>query len=196
MKLIKTGGHRLFEQDAETAATVAAMLHDLERNGMDAVRRYSQKFDDWNPACFRLDANQIEQATTEVPRQAIEDTDYCQQNVRTFAEAQLKTMLPLEINIRPGVVLGHRHIPINAVGSYIPGGRYPMFGSAQMSIIPAKVAGVKAVAACTPPVKGDGAYPATIHAMKAAGADRVFVLGGVPALAMMAFGLGGVEPVD
>src|SRR5690242_16675514 len=108
MKLIKEGGHRLFEQDAETAATVSAMLLDLEKNGMDAVRKYSQKFDDWNPASFRLGAKQIEQAIAEVPRQAIEDTDYCQQNVRTFAEAQLATMLPLEVNIRPGVTLGHR----------------------------------------------------------------------------------------
>ena len=105
-------------------------------------------------------------------------------------------MQPLEVEIRPGVVLGHKHIPVNRVGSYIPGGRYPMFGSAQMSIIPAKVAGVKIVVACTPPVKGEGFYPATINAMKAAGADRIFVLGGVPAMAMMAFGLGGVEPVD
>lgn len=196
MRLIKTGGHRLFEQDAETAATVSAMLHDLEKNGMDAVRRYSQKFDDWNPGSFRLETNQIDQAIAEVPRQAIEDTDYCQQNVRTFAEAQLKTMLPLEIDIRPGVVLGHRHIPINAVGSYIPGGRYPMFGSAQMSIIPAKVAGVRHVTACTPPVRGKGYYPATINAIQKAGADAIYILGGVPALALMAFGLDGAPPVD
>jgi len=105
-------------------------------------------------------------------------------------------MHPLEVEIRPGVVLGHKHIPVNRVGSYIPGGRYPMFGSAQMSIIPAKVAGVSSVVACTPPVKGEGFYPATIHAMHAAGADRIFVVGGVPAMAMMAFGLGDIEPVD
>src|SRR5438309_6959579 len=105
-------------------------------------------------------------------------------------------MLPLEMNIRPGVTLGHKHIPVGSVGSYIPGGRYPMFGSAQMSIIPAKVAGVKTVIACTPPVKGSGYYPATINAMKCAGADRIFVLGGVPAMALMAFGMGEVEPVD
>jgi sulfopropanediol 3-dehydrogenase len=126
----------------------------------------------------------------------VEDTDYCQQNVRRFAQAQLQTMQPLEIEIRPGVILGHKHIPVNGVGSYIPGGRYPMFGSAQMSIIPAKVAGVETVVACTPPVKGEGYFPATINAMKKAGADRIFILGGVPALAMMAFGLGGVKPVD
>lgn len=196
MKQMKAGGHRLFEQDAETAATVSAMLLDLEKSGMDAVRKYSQKFDEWNPASFRLNASQIEQAIAEVPPQAIEDTDYCQHNVRTFAEAQLRTMLPLEISIRPGVTLGHRHIPMNAVGSYIPGGRYPMFGSAQMSIIPAKVAGVPHVAACTPPVRGKGYYPATINAIQKAGADTIYIVGGVPALALMAFGLDGAPPVD
>jgi sulfopropanediol 3-dehydrogenase len=183
MKVIKAGGHRLFEHDVETAATVSAMLLDLEKNGMDAVRKYSHKFDSWNPESFQLDSAEIERAINEVPEVAIEDTDYCQQNVRVFAEAQLKTLLPLEVNIRPGVTLGHRHIPVNSVGSYIPGGRYPMFGSAQMSIIPAKVAGVKHVTACTPPVRGKGYFPATINAIQKAGADSIYILGGVPALA-------------
>jgi sulfopropanediol 3-dehydrogenase len=196
MKVIKAGGHRLFEHDVETAATVSAMLLDLEKNGMDAVRKYSQKFDDWNPNSFKLDPAQIDRAIAEVPQVAIEDTDYCQQNVRVFAEAQLKTLLPLEVNIRPGVTLGHRHIPVNTVGSYIPGGRYPMFGSAQMSIIPAKVAGVRHVTACTPPVRGKGYFPATINAIQKAGADSVYILGGVPALALMAFGLDGVPSAD
>lgn len=196
MKVMKQGGHRLFENDPETARVVSEMLLTLERGGMDAVRRYSREFDAWDPESFELDDRQIGAIRAGLPDQLVRDTEYCQGNVRRFAAAQLETMRPLEVEIRPGVVLGHRHIPVGAVGSYVPGGRYPMFGSAQMSIIPAKVAGVKTVAACTPPVRGDGAYPATIHAMKAAGADRVFVLGGVPALAMLAFGLGGVEPVD
>lgn len=196
MKIIKNGGHRLFENDPETAATVTKMLLELEKEGMDAVRRYSRQFDEWDPKSFHLDAKQIEEAIAQVPRQAIEDTDYCQGNVRRFAEAQRETMLPLEVEIRPGVILGHRHIPVNAVGSYIPGGRYPMFGSAQMSIIPARVAGVKRIIACTPPVKGQGYYPATINAIQKAGADHIYILGGVPALALMAFGLDGMEPVD
>jgi len=116
--------------------------------------------------------------------------------VRSFAQAQKETLLPLEVETRPGVILGHKHIPVNRVGSYIPGGRYPMFGSAQMSIIPAKVAGVKSIVACTPPVKGAGYYPATINAMHKAGADRLFIIGGVPAMALMAFGMGVVEPAD
>jgi sulfopropanediol 3-dehydrogenase len=196
MKIIKQGGHRLFESDPQTAKVVSEMLLDLERHGMDAVRKYSRQFDDWDPATFELTPEQLRQATEALPRQVIDDTAFCQGNVRAFAQAQLKTLQPLEVEIRPGVVLGHKHIPVNRVGSYIPGGRYPMFGSAQMSIIPAKVAGVKSVVACTPPVKGEGFYPATVHAMHAAGADRVFILGGVPAMAMMAFGMGGVEPVD
>jgi sulfopropanediol 3-dehydrogenase len=196
MKIVKNGGHRLFEDDAETANAVSDMLVDLERNGMDAVRKYSRKFDDYDPASFELSAAEIASAVAALDPQAIHDTAYCQANVRAFAQAQMGTLLPLEVETRPGVILGHKHIPVNAVGSYIPGGRYPMFGSAQMSIIPAKVAGVKAVTACTPPIKGEGFYPATINAIHAAGADRVFVLGGVPALAMMVFGMGVIDPVD
>jgi sulfopropanediol 3-dehydrogenase len=196
MKIIKQGKQRLFESDRETAAVVSQMLLDLERNGMDAVRRYSRQFDDWDPPSFELTAVKIDEAIARLPEQAVRDTDYCQSNVRRFAEAQLQTLLPLEVELRPGVILGHKHIPVNSVGSYIPGGRYPMFGSAQMSIIPARVAGVKRIVACTPPVKGQGWYPATINAIHKAGADRIFIVGGVPAMALMAFGLGGVEPVD
>ena len=196
MKLIKTGAHRLFENDPETSKVVSEMLLDLEKNGMDAVRKYSLKFDDWKPESFELADRQINEAIAKLDEQVIRDTEYCQNNVRKFAQYQLKTLLPLEVEMAPGIVLGHKHIPVNTVGSYIPGGRYPMFGSAQMSIIPAKVAGVKKVVACTPPVKGQGYYPATINAMKKAGADRIFIIGGVPAFAMMAFGMGQVEPAD
>ncbi len=255
MKTLKSGGHTLLQQDSETTRIVAEMLRDIEQGGMDAVRRYSKRFDDWNPPSFELGRLEIEQAVAKLSEEAIRDTAYCQENVRRFAEAQFATLLPLEVEVRPGVILGHRHIAVNSVGCYVPGGRYPMFGSAQMSIIPAKVAGVKSVVACTPPVKGQGnpppsleggrsnpppsqgggrgrvgaggepnplptlslegrgvganpppsqgggggrvgAYPATINAMAKAGADRIFVLGGVQAMAMMAFGLGEVEPVD
>lgn len=196
MKIFKNGGHRLFESDPETSRVVSEMLLDLEKNGMDAVRKYSERFDNWNPESFELSEKEISEAISRLDRHIIEDTDFCQENVRSFAEAQLKTLLPLEIETRKGVILGHKHIPVKSVGSYIPGGRYPMFGSAQMSIIPAKVAGVKNIFAFTPPVKGIGYYPATVNAMKKAGADRIFILGGVPAFAMMAFGMGVIEPVD
>lgn len=196
MKTIKSGKHRLFESDRETAATVSEMLLNLEKNGMDAVRTYSRQFDAWDPPSFELSAKQIDEAISRLSDQAIADTDFCQANVRLFAKAQLRTMLPLEAEVRPGVILGHRHIPVNSVGSYIPGGRYPMFGSAQMSIIPARVAGVEKIVACTPPVKGSGYFPATINAIHKAGANRIFILGGVPAMALMAFGLDGVDAVD
>jgi sulfopropanediol 3-dehydrogenase len=196
MKVVKEGGHRLFEEDQETTQYVREMLDDLRKNGMDAVRKYSQKFDDWNPARFELTHQQIRDAIAKCDEQLVKDTEYCQSNVRAFAKAQLATLQPLEVEISPGIILGHKHIPINRVGSYVPGGRYPMFGSAQMSIIPAKVAGVETVVGCTPPVKGEGYFPATINAMKKAGADRIFIVGGVPAFALMAFGMNEVEPVD
>lgn len=196
MKVIKEGGHRLFETDPETVRYVADMLDALRRRGMDAVREFSTRFDEWSPKSFELSAKQIEEAVGQCSEQLRRDTDFCQGNVRRFAEAQMKTLRPLEVESRPGVWLGHKHIPVRCVGSYVPGGRYPMFGSAQMSIIPAKVAGVKTVVGCTPPVKGSGYYPATINAMKQAGADRIFVVGGVPAMALMAFGMGEVDPAD
>jgi len=196
MKVLKRGGRQLFQRDLETTRVVSEMLLDLERNGMQAVRRYSRQFDDWDPPDFELSATQIQEAIDSLDPQVIADTAFCQANVRRFAQAQLATMSPLEVETAPGVILGHRHIPVRAVGSYIPGGRYPMFGSAQMSIIPARVAGVDRVYACTPPVRGGGYYAATVNAMHAAGADRIFILGGVQALAMLAFGMGVVEPVD
>ena len=196
MKILKPGSHRLFEHDFETAQTVSQMLIELEKNGMDAVRKYSRQFDDWEPATFRLSKKEVDDAIAQVPEQVIADTEYCQSNVRDFARAQRATMHELEVETRPGVILGHRHIPVGSVGCYVPGGRYPMFGSAQMSIIPARVAGVKDIAACTPPVKGKGFYPPTINAIQKAGADLIYILGGVPALALMTFGLDGVPPVD
>lgn len=196
MKLIKEGGHRLFETDPETAKYVSEMLQHLRARGMAAVREFSEQFDGWSPTSFELSASQIEEAVAQCSDQLLRDTEFCQDNVRRFAKAQLGTLTALEVESRPGVWLGHRHIPVRCVGSYVPGGRYPMFGSAQMSIIPAKVAGVRTVVACTPPTKGGGYYPATINAMKKAGADRIFVIGGVPAMALMAFGMGVVEPAD
>lgn len=196
MKIIKAGDHRTFERDEETASIVSNMLLDLEKQGLDAVRKYSTQFDNWNPPSFELTAKEIDEAIEKCDQQLIDDTAFCQNNVRLFAEAQLKTLHDLEIETLPGVILGHKNIPVSAVGSYIPGGVYPMFGSAQMSIIPAKVAKVENVIACTPPVKGEGYYPATINAIHKAGADRIFIVGGVQAFALMAFGMGVVPPVD
>ncbi len=196
MIVIKEGGHRVFEHDEETSKVVSALLLDLEKNGIDAVRSYSKKFDNSSPPSFELTPKQIAEASAKCDEQLRRDTLFCQNNVRNFAKAQLATMHNLEVETYPGVFLGHKHIPVHSVGSYIPGGVYPMFGSAQMSIIPAKVAGVESVIACTPPTRDGSYYPATIHAIKEAGADRIFVLGGVQAFALMAFGMGIVEPVS
>ena len=195
MRIFKEGGHRLFESDPQTVAAVGEMLLDLEKNGMDAVRKYSERFDGWNPKSFELSEAETAEAAAKVPEQIRRDTEYSQANVRKFAQAQMEMFRDIEIEVRPGAVLGHKNIPVRSVCSYIPGGRYPLFGSAQMSIIPPKVAGVRNVYAFTPPVKGGGYYPATVNAMKTAGADRIFILGGVPALAMAAFGMegGGID---
>ena len=196
MIVIKEGGHRVFEHDEETSKVVSALLLDLEKNGIDAVRSYSKKFDNWSPPSFELTPKQIAEASAKCDEQLMRDTLFFQNNVRNFAKAQLATMHNLEVETYPGVFLGHKHIPVHSVGSYIPGGVYPMFGSAQMSIIPAKVAGVESVIACTPPTRDGSYYPATIHAIKEAGADRIFVLGGVQAFALTAFGMVIVDPVS
>ncbi len=196
MQTLKTGTRQIMSRDVDTASVVSEMLSEIERDKMDAVRRYSQRFDNWNPPNFELSRVQVEEAIARVPPQVIADTDVCQGRVRKFAQAQLETLRPLQVEMEPGIVLGHRHIPVGSVGAYIPGGRYPMFGSAQMSIIPARVAGVKQVITCTPPLRDGGYYPATINAVKKAGADRIFVLGGVQAMALMAFGLQDIPAVD
>lgn len=196
MKAIKEGGHRLLDFDQKTTRRVTEMLDTLYKDGIDAVRRYSEELDGWSPESFELSETEIEKAIQSVDDQVIKDTEFCQSNVRKFAIAQKKSLIDIEEEIIPGVILGHKHIPVKRVGSYIPGGLYPMFGSAQMSIIPARVAGVEEIIAFTPPVKNKGVYPATINAMKKAGADRIFILGGVQALALMAFGMDVIEPVD
>lgn len=197
MKIIKEGSRKTYEVDRNLTEYVADIIEDIKRNGMKAVERYSKQFDNWSPDNFELSSEEIEKAIDLCDTQIIEDTDYCQNNVRKFAEAQKSKISSLEIEISPGIILGHKNIPVVTVGSYIPGGNYPMFGSAQMSIIPAKVAGVKNVIACTPPYgTTGGVYPPTINALKKAGADRVFILGGVQALAFLAFGFGIVPPAD
>ena len=145
MRIFKEGGHRLFESDPQTVAAVGEMLLDLEKNGMDAVRKYSERFDGWNPKSFELSEAEIAEAAAKVPDQIRRDTEYSQANVRKFAQAQMEMFRDIEIEVRPGAVLGHKNIPVRSVCSYIPGGRYPLFGSAQMSIIPPKVAGVRNV---------------------------------------------------
>ncbi len=196
MQVLKEGGRLLLTPDEKTAQVVRDILADVQKNGMDAVRKYSRQFDNWGPPSFELSPEQIREAEEQLPHDIREDITFCQAQVRHFAQKQLETMKPLEVETLPGVVLGHKHIPIRNIGSYVPGGRYPLVASAYMSVITPKVAGVDNVVVCTPPVKAKKWYPATIYAIHTSGADRIFCVGGVQALAMMAYGIGGIEPVD
>jgi sulfopropanediol 3-dehydrogenase len=181
--------------DAKVRETVEAILADVEARGDAAVRELSQKFDNWAPANFHLTEQEIERAIGEVPKRDLDDIRFAQAQVRNFAQKQKETLRDLEVETLPGVVLGHRHIPVNSIGCYVPGGRYPMVASAHMSIVTARVAGVKRIAACAPPFKG-GPHPAIVAAMHFGGADDIFVLGGVQAVAAMALGTAMLPAVD
>ena len=177
-------------------ATVSEMLLKIEREGESAVRAYSRELDQWDPPSFLVGADEIARATSELDPQLLEHIEFAQSQVRRFAEAQRESMSNIEVETLPGVTLGHRHIPVQNVGSYVPGGRYPMLASAFMTVIVPKVAGVTRVVACAPPRAGAGIHPAMLHAMSSSGADAIVALGGVQALAALAFGLEGLEPVD
>jgi sulfopropanediol 3-dehydrogenase len=181
--------------DAKVRETVETILADIDARKDQAVKDLSKKFDNWSPKDFRLSPQEIEAAIAQVPKRDLEDIKFAQAQVRNFAQKQRETMHDLEVETLPGVVLGHRHIPVNSIGCYVPGGRYPMVASAHMSIVTAKVAGVKRIIACAPPFKG-GPHPAIVAAMHFGGADEIFVLGGVQAVAAMALGTETIEPVD
>ena len=181
--------------DAKVRETVESILADIDARKDQAVKDLSKKFDNWSPKDFRLSPQEIEAAIAQVPRRDLDDIKFAQAQVRNFAQKQRETMHDLEVETLPGVVLGHRHIPVNSIGCYVPGGRYPMVASAHMSIITAKVAGVKRIIACAPPFKG-GPHPAIVAAMHFGGADDIYVLGGVQAVAAMALGTESIEPVD
>ena len=181
--------------DAKVRETVESILADIDARKDQAVKDLSKKFDNWSPKDFRLSPQEIEAAIAQVPRRDLDDIKFAQAQVRNFAQKQRETMHDLEVETLPGVVLGHRHIPVNSIGCYVPGGRYPMVASAHMSIVTAKVAGVKRIIACAPPFKG-GPHPAIVAAMHFGGADDIYVLGGVQAVAAMALGTVSIKPVD
>src|ERR1700676_1403236 len=181
--------------DAKVRETVEAILADIEARKDQAVRDLSQKFDNWSPASFKLTAAEVERAIGQVRKRDLDDIKFAQAQVRNFAQQQKATLRDLEVETLPGVVLGHTHIPVNSIGCYVPGGRYPMVASAHMSIVTARVAGVKHIIACAPPFKG-GPHPAIVAAMHFGGADEIFVLGGVQAVAAMALGTQSIAPVD
>ncbi|MFJ4621127.1 histidinol dehydrogenase [Streptomyces sp. NPDC088812] len=179
----------------QVSATVSGVIADIRERGDHAVRAYSEKFDGWSPESFRLSSEQIEEIVASVPQQVIDDIHAVQANVRAFAEAQLNSMGEFEIETLPGVRLGQKHVPVQAAGAYIPGGRYPLTASAHMTIITAKVAGVPHVVACTPPIRGE-IPAATVAAAHFAGADEIWLLGGVQAVAAMAVGTDTMKPVN
>jgi sulfopropanediol 3-dehydrogenase len=183
------------EADRKVRQTVEAILDDIAARGDVAVRELSAKFDKWEPASFRLTDTEIAGLIATLPEQVITDIKFAQTQIRRFAEAQKAALQDIEIETLPGIRLGHKNIPVASVGCYVPGGRYPMVASAHMSVLTAKVAGVKRVAACTPPL--NGVPPAaTVAAMHLAGADEIYLLGGIQAVAMMGLGTGSVPPVD
>lgn len=183
------------EDDAKVRQTVEHIIKDIETQGDSAVREYSKKFDNWDPADFRLSQSDIEKARKSLSAREIEDITFAQKQVRNFAQIQRDSMKDVEVETYPGVILGHRHIPVNAVGCYIPGGKYPLLASAHMSVLTAKVAGVKRVISTAPPYQGSP-HPAIVTAMSMAGSDEIYVLGGVQALVAMAVGTQSIAPVD
>jgi sulfopropanediol 3-dehydrogenase len=181
--------------DAAVRSTVEGILAQVDEKKDAAIRELSKKFDNWEPKDFRLTPAEIEKAISQVGKRDLDDIRFAQAQVRNFAQKQKDTMKDLEVETLPGVILGHRHIPVNAIGCYVPGGRYPMVASAHMSIVTARVAGVKRIIACAPPFKG-GPHPAIVAAMHFGGADEIYVLGGVQAVAAMALGTETIAPVD
>jgi sulfopropanediol 3-dehydrogenase len=183
------------EADAKVRKTVAEVIADVKKRGDAAVREISERLDHWSPASFRLSQKEIDALVSSVPQQTIEDIQFAQAQIRKFAEYQKGALKDIEVETLPGVRLGHRNIPVGSAGCYVPGGRYPMVASAHMSVVTAKVAGVGRVIACTPPIDGKP-YAETIAAMALGGADEIYLLGGVQAVAAMALGTETIAPVD
>ena len=183
------------EDDAGVKAKVESILADIAKRGDAAVRELSKQFDDYAPSTFRLSDTQIEAALSQVTKRDLDDIRFAQTQVRNFAQHQKAALRDIEVETLPGVILGHRNIPVNSVGCYVPGGKYPMVASAHMSVVTAKVAGVKRVIASAPPMGGKP-HPAIVAAMHMAGADEIYCLGGIQAVGAMALGTDQFAPVD
>ena len=182
------------EDDEKVGRVVAGILADIEARGDLAVRELSQKFDDYAPAAFRLSASEIEAAMNKVAPRDMADIKFAQEQVRKFAEAQRASLRDIEVETLPGVVLGHKNIPVQSVGCYVPGGKFPMVASAHMSVLTASVAGVPRIIAAAPPNKGEP-HPAIVAAMHLGGAHEIYVLGGVQAVGAMALGTETIDAV-
>src|SRR5580765_7166239 len=183
------------ENSAQVRGTVEAILSAIAARGEAAVREYSEKFDKWSPPAFKLSESEIAECVCALPKQVIEDIEFAQRQIRNFALAQKAALRDVEVQTLPGVVLGHKNIPVNSVGCYVPGGRYPMVASAHMSVVTARAAGVKRIIASAPPFGGKP-HPAIVAAMHFGGADEIYAFGGVQAIAAMALGTENIAPVD
>jgi sulfopropanediol 3-dehydrogenase len=183
------------EDDAKVRASVEQILADISARGDAAVRELSVKFDKYDPPAFRLSEQEIEEAIGKVAKRDLQDIRFAQEQVRKFAEHQRAALKDIEVETMPGVILGHRNIPVQSVGCYVPGGKYPMVASAHMSVVTAKVAGVPRIVASAPP-QGGAPHPAIVAAMHMGGADEIYCLGGIQAVGAMALGTETVDPVD
>lgn len=183
------------ESNKKVQIIVEDIIGEIEKNGDEAIRKYSEKFDKWTPESFKLSKEDIQACYDELSEQVISDIRWAQAQVRNFAQIQRDSMKDVEVETLPGVTLGHKHIPMESVGCYVPGGKYPLVASAHMSVVTAKVAGVKRVIACAPPFDGKPS-PAIVVAMDMAGADEIYCFGGVQAVAAMAIGTETIAPVD
>lgn len=182
------------DDDNKIRAIVESTLHEIKSRGDDAVRELSEKFDNYTPPSFKLTLEEIDNLISELSPQEVSDIKFAQEQVKQFAQAQRDTMLDLEVEPLPGVILGHKNIPVQSVGCYVPGGKFPMVASAHMSVATASVAGVPRIVACTPPFKGRP-NPAVIAAMHFGGAHEIYVLGGIQAVGAMALGTETLAPV-
>lgn len=197
IRYLKTGinADQAASDDAKVRETVETMLAEIGKRGDAATREYSQKLDKWSPTSFRMTREEIDACYAALPKQAIDDIRFAQEQVRNFARVQRAALQDVEVETLPGVILGHRNVPVASVGCYVPGGKYPLVASAHMSVVTAKVAGVPRVIASAPPFQGQPA-PAIIVAMDMAGADEIYTLGGVQAVGAMALGTETIKPVD
>jgi len=183
------------ENSAQVRSTVEGILADIAARGETAVREYSEKFDKWSPPSFKLSESEIAECVRALPQGVIDDIKFAQTQIRNFALTQRAALPDVEVQTLPGVVLGHKNIPVNSVGCYVPGGRYPMVASAHMSVVTAKAAGVKRIIASAPPFGGKP-HPAIVAAMHFGGADEIYAFGGVQAIAAMALGTENIAPID
>ncbi len=197
IKYLKTGktGEEVAARDAGIRQTVEDILADIDKRGDAALRHYSEQFDGWSPESFRLSEAEIKACYAAVSEQVKKDIEFAQTQIRNFAERQREALRDVEVETLPGVILGHKNIPVNSAGCYVPGGRYPMVASAHMSVVTAKVAGVKRIVATAPPNNGKP-HPAIVVAMDKGGADEIYCLGGVQAVGAMAIGAESIAPVD